>query len=194
MAAIGLTIAAIFSHAVLSNHSAMAHCQAFLFLEAIMTDMPDSITLSNDPFADWAALIAAQTKLENEIFDLNKTALLNALASAGVTRVVVAFDGYGDSGQIGDIEVHAGDERAAMPNCMVEMAEVTTGQAELSRSPVNIAIAIENMAYGVLKKTHCGWENEDGAFGDVTFDVAEQTITLDYNERYTATEFYCHQF
>ena len=37
-------------------------------------------------------------------------------------------------------------------------------------------------------------ENNDGAYGDVIFDTEEETITLDYNERYTASENYTHTF
>jgi hypothetical protein len=37
--------------------------------------------------------------------------------------------------------------------------------------------------------THCGWENNDGAYGDFIFDVAKRTITLDFNERYTASDY-----
>ena len=38
--------------------------------------------------------------------------------------------------------------------------------------------------------THDGWENSDGAYGDFTFDVAERTITLDYNERLHAVRIF----
>ena len=54
--------------------------------------------------------------------------------------------------------------------------------------------AVEQLAYDFLSETHGGWENNGGAYGEFTFDVAEGTITLDYNERYTATEFYSHEF
>jgi hypothetical protein len=47
---------------------------------------------------------------------------------------------------------------------------------------------VETLAYEVLAMTHCGWENNDGAFGDIVFDVAERTITLEYNERYSSFE------
>ena len=50
------------------------------------------------------------------------------------------------------------------------------------------------VAYDFLSETHGGWENNDGAYGEFSFDVAARTITLDYNERYTATEFYSHEF
>ena len=59
---------------------------------------------------------------------------------------------------------------------------------------MSISDAVESLAYDVLEKTHCGWENGDGAYGDVIFDVAEGAITLDYNERFTASENHTHTF
>ena len=43
-------------------------------------------------------------------------------------------------------------------------------------------------------KTHGGWENNDGAYGEYTFDVAERTITLDYNERHMESDYSMHVF
>ena len=77
----------------------------------------------------------AQAQLEAELFTLNKGALLNALALAGVTRVVVSFDGYGDSGQIENVEVQAGDDQVAMPGAAIEIAEAIWDQAEPSVRP-----------------------------------------------------------
>jgi hypothetical protein len=76
----------------------------------------------------------------------------------------------------------------------IEVVEALWGEAELKRSAVSISAAIESLAYGALEQTHSGWENNDGAYGDIVFDVAERTITLDYNERYTASENYTHCF
>jgi hypothetical protein len=146
------------------------------------------------PLSDWEMKAVAQAQLEAELFTLNKGALLNALALAGVTRVVVSFDGYGDSGQIENVEVQAGDDQVAMPGAAIEFSEAIWDQAEPRRSSAGIAAVVESLAYAVLEKTHCGWENSDGAFGDVIFDVAEGVITLDYNERYTASENYTHAF
>jgi hypothetical protein len=92
------------------------------------------------------------------------------------------------------VEAQAGDDPASMPGASIEIAEAVWDQAEPKRSSVSIAAAIESLAYDVLEKTHCGWENNDGAYGDVIFDVEEGTITLDYNERYTASENYTHTF
>ena len=159
-----------------------------------MTDTSATTSEPVAPLSDWEMKAVAQAKLEAELFTLNKGALLDALALAGVMRVVVSFDGYGDSGQIENVEVQAGDDQIAMPTAAIEIAEAVWDQAEPKRSTVGIAEAVESLAYDVLEKTHCGWENNDGAYGDIVFDVEEETITLDYNERYTASENCSHTF
>lgn len=159
-----------------------------------MTDTPDMPPNAEAPFSDWEAKAAARAKLEAELFAINKTALLNALALAGVTHVTVSFDGYGDSGQIENVEVRAGDDEAIMPAATIEIAESVWDEPEPKWSSVSIASAVESLAYDVLERTHCGWENNDGAYGDVVFDVADGVITLDYNERYTASENHTHTF
>ncbi|KEZ19420.1 hypothetical protein CP98_01941 [Sphingobium yanoikuyae] len=50
------------------------------------------------------------------------------------------------------------------------------------------------MAYDLLKEKHDGWENSDGAYGEFTFDVAAQTITLDYNERFMSSEHHAYSW
>lgn len=159
-----------------------------------MTDTSDTTPESAAPLSDWEMKAVARAKLEAELFTLNKAALLNAMALAGVTRVVVSFDGYADSGQIENVEAQAGDDPVAMPAAAIEIAEAVWDQEEPKRSSVSIAAAVESLAYDVLEKTHCGWENNDGAYGDIVFDAEEETITLDYNERYTASENYTHTF
>ena len=106
----------------------------------------------------------------------------------------MTFDGYGDSGQIENVDVRAGDDYVAMPDARIELAQALWRQSAPERSTVTIAVAVESLVYDVLERTHGGWENNDGAYGDITSDVAERTITLDYNERHTASENYTHSF
>ena len=54
--------------------------------------------------------------------------------------------------------------------------------------------AIEKLAYDFLEEEHDGWENEDGAYGEFTFDVGERTIRLEYNERVMTTSYFEHEF
>ena len=159
-----------------------------------MTNASDIPVADDSVSSDWETKRAAHDQLHTELQPLNKTALFDALAAAGVTHVVVSFDGYGDSGQIENVEVKAGDTVVAMPEGTIEIAEAVWDQSEPNRSTVSIADEIEHLVYDLLNDTHCGWENNDGAYGDFTFDVAERTITLDYNERYTASEYSQHVF
>jgi len=159
-----------------------------------MTNTSYNTPESQAPLSEWEMKAAARAKLDAELFAVNKTALLNALEIAGVTRVVVSFDGYGDSGQIENMEAQVGDDPVTMPGTAIEIAESVWDQTEPKRASVSISDAVESLAYDVLEKTHCGWENGDGAYGDVIFDVAEGVITLDYNERYTASENHTHTF
>lgn len=152
------------------------------------------ISATDNGLIDWEAKRAARDQLHRELQPLNKAALFDALAAAGVTHVVVSFDGYGDSGQIENVEVKAGHTIVAMPEATIEIAEAVWDQPEPNRTSISIADEIERLVYDLLNDTHCGWENSDGAYGDFTFDVAERTITLDYNERYTASDYSQHLF
>jgi hypothetical protein len=159
-----------------------------------MSNTSDTPTADDTVLPDWETKRAAQNRLHAELQPLNKAALFDALAAAGVTLVVVSFDGYGDSGQIENVEVKAGDTVIAMPEGTIEIAEAVWDEIEPDRSTISIADAVERLVYDFLTGTHCGWENNDGAYGDFTFDVAARTITLDYNERYTASDYSQHVF
>ena len=159
-----------------------------------MTNVSDTPSADNSGQSEWEVKRAAQDRLHADLQPRNKTALFDALAAAGVTHVIVTFDGYGDSGQIENVEVKAGDTVLAMPEATIEIAEAVWGKPEPDRTAVSIADVIERLVYDLLTDTHCGWENNDGAYGDLTFDVAERTITLDYNERYTTSDYSQHVF
>jgi hypothetical protein len=122
----------------------------------------------------------------------NKTAVFDALAAAGVATVTVSFDGYGDSGQIERLEVEGAVD--ALPGATIEIATPVWGELEPQRQSMPVADAIEKLIYDFLGSAHDGWEDNDGAYGEFTFDVADRTISLDYNERYTASVNYSHEF
>lgn len=126
----------------------------------------------------------------------NRTALFDALAAAGITRVVVRFDGYGDSGQIEDITAYdASGAETGLPDApRITLLRTQHGAPEAVSEVHGIGDALESLAYGFLAETHGGWENNDGAFGDFTFDVVRRTIALDYNERYAASVNHQHEF
>jgi hypothetical protein len=118
--------------------------------------------------------------------------LFDSLAAAGIETVTVIFDGYGDSGQIERIDVEPGEGAILLPSDRIEIAR--TESPEIERQTLTVREAIEALIYDFLRQTHSGWEINDGAYGEFTFDVAERTIKLDYNERYTSSENYSHEF
>lgn len=128
-----------------------------------------------------------QARIEN-LRPANKQALFDALVAAGITQVIVTFDGYGDSGQVEDITASAGDADVPLVEADVAVACPTWGCAHVETRRMTLAAALEHLVYDCLAEAHPGWENSDGAFGSFTFDVAARTITLDHNDRYVAVE------
>ena len=134
------------------------------------------------------------TALSDSIRPSNKNTLFDALAAAGITSVLVHFDGCGDSGQIEDIDAVAGDQPRDLPAVELEIAHVHWGHPQIDRTTCAIRDAIERLAYDFLEQTHGGWENNEGAYGEFTFNVADRTITLEYNERFESSEYTQHIF
>ncbi|MCF8710517.1 hypothetical protein L3X40_22125 [Rhizorhapis sp. SPR117] len=155
-----------------------------------MTDAPQ-------PAIDMAAIMQRFSQWEADAAELvpqNKARLFACLASTGITPVTVTFDGYGDSGQIEDIAGFIGDEPADLPGSTVEVKTPHHSADQPVANCLSASEAIENLAYDLLRQTHWGWENNDGAYGEFTFDVTAGTITLDYNERLTSSENYAHEW
>lgn len=159
-----------------------------------MADTPDPDVTTTPTFNDYLTQAAARDLLQAELLPANKAAIFAALASAGIVSVVVVFDGGGDSGQIESIEARDAAGDIALPDMPVEIASPSYSDPSIDRRTMPLADAIETMAYDLLAATHCGWENNDGAYGEFTFDVVTRVISLDHNDRYVAVESYSHEF
>ena len=115
----------------------------------------------------------AYLKAQAEANERSKAAVMDVLAAAGITAVQVAFDGSGDSGQIEEVNAFIGEAPAELPE-----TPVTDENLPLKK-------AIEDLCYGYLTQLHDGWENNDGAFGEFTFDVQGRSIRFEFNGRFT---------
>lgn len=149
---------------------------------------------TNDTIADWLRQEAERRQQAIELRPINKAALFEILAKAGITDVTVSFDGSGDSGQIESVEPFAGDNATELPAGDVELVRPGDSGSSPQRTTHTVPEAIETLAYDMLEEEHDGWENNDGAFGEFTFDVAERSITLEYHERYVNSIYHEHSF
>ena len=151
--------------------------------------------MSSPDFAAYEAKCAAVRALQAEILPTNKAALFQALSYAGIRNVVVSFDGYGDSGQIESITAtDAAGAEVAIPLTDITVKNVDFDACTIIEATTTAGDFIETMAYYFLEQTHDGWENGEGAFGEFTFDVGEQSITLEYSERYVETHYHEYEF
>jgi hypothetical protein len=116
---------------------------------------------------------------------LNKGAVFDALSATGITHVAVGFDGEGDQGQIEGAAAYAGDATVEFPATTVTLYRVQFGAEQPTTHEMSLREAVEELCYGYLEQEHGGWENNDGAFGEFTLDVADQRIDLDFNGRFT---------
>ena len=122
----------------------------------------------------------------------NKAILFAALAAAGIHRVTVGYDGSGDSGQIEDVEAwDAGNESIPFP--ADRKIQLASDNPDHPLPEQNLEAAVEHLCWDCLE-IHCGWENNDGAFGTFVFDVPAGTVALEHNERYTEVNTSTHEF
>lgn len=168
------------------------------------TDTPNSASLAPDTATaaqldqavpDYAALDAAHQALSARLHPANKADLFAVLAGAGVVTVTVAFDGYGDSGQIESVDAISKDGVSReLPATSIMIRRALWGEAEPTSEEMTVAEAVERLAYDLLGGAHPGWEINDGSYGAFVFDVAAGTITLDCNVRFTDSELHSSTF
>lgn len=161
-----------------------------------MTDEnPPPATTRIADAADFLTRYQAFEAKAAELHPANKAALFAVLRDLGIASIFVRFDGYGDSGQIEEgTAVGVDKAECSLPEGQVRFQKIHFGQDEPETLSEPLAEAIETLVYAYLSSTHGGWENNAGAFGDFIFDVAADSITLDYNERFESSEHYSHKF
>ncbi|KIC39831.1 hypothetical protein RA27_17425 [Ruegeria sp. ANG-R] len=95
--------------------------------------------------------------------------LIAQLRGLGITEVIAEYEGYGDSGNIEDVTVR----------------------------PVGVKLTddqfaeVGDFAWSFAYHQHPGFENNEGGYGTLTWDVAADSITLDHADRYIECS-HCH--
>lgn len=134
---------------------------------------------------------------EKKLIPANKSEIFNSCKLLGITEIHVFFDGCGDSGQIESITYKAGSNEFKLQ----EVPKVISYQAKFDGETIvaekfecTLPGSIENFVYKMLENNHSGWENNDGAYGDFFFNVEEENVIAEYNERFTDVTTTEHKF
>ena len=100
-----------------------------------------------------------------------RSALLPQLRALGVIEVIAEYEGYGDSGNVEDVTVQP-------------------ARIEL---PDDLRAKVEEFAWCFAYHQHPGFENNEGGYGTLTWDVTADSITLDHADRYVECTHTCDE-
>ena len=96
------------------------------------------------------------------------------LLVAGAVKVIGAYDGCGDSGQIDSLLLLRAN------GTTVPMEEAQQAQ-------------IEGLFYDLLEVRHGGWENNDGAYGEFIWELNNDVLTHQHFERVIDSDLTMHE-
>lgn len=125
-----------------------------------------------------------------------KSQLYANLARVGIWRVVIEYDGCGDSGCIADITLYDADDKViTMPETQVAYTTEASGFNYKTNRPSTprktctgpLREAIETWCYDLLELHFAGWEDNEGADGSIELNVPLNTASWEHNRRFTDT-------
>lgn len=119
--------------------------------------------------------------------------VLSVCKASDYARIVVTFDGCGDSGQIEDMDFQFND---SMPpkhpaTLSIGVFDVQEGFAHhegrwepiIKQKELTLADALETVTYDILNENIPGWEINEGTSGTINYDIATGVIRCEFNER-----------
>jgi hypothetical protein len=124
----------------------------------------------------------------------NKAAIFDALEAAGIAYVEVPFNGSGDEGFVGEPTAYINNGSTespqytptTLPSLMIPWQAMSIEGQEIIEER-NLSDALDAATWDCTYATSCGWQDNDGAEGTVTFQCDMRTIEVEMAEFYTAT-------
>lgn len=128
--------------------------------------------------------------------------LFAACAHLKIKKIEVLFDGEGDSGQIEETNFY--NEKSEEVHPVVDLGEcvvvvghrlVDSGWEDVTKTTkLTLEEAAEQIAYDMLEERHAGWENNEGAYGTIHFDIDERKVRCEFNERIVEADYSEEEF
>jgi hypothetical protein len=117
-----------------------------------------------------------------------KPILIGALQQAGAARVCISYDGYGDDGAVGDIVAAARDNGNADISGALDYPTHCDWNNVTRMSRGSLHAALTDFAEVTLAHFYGGWEDNDGALGEIEIDVDAGSLVLTHSTRLMTTE------
>lgn len=132
-------------------------------------------------------------RLKRESQTEDRATVMAALKACGITKVVIRYDGYGDSGGVEECTVEGGQgQESLMVPVQTILVDWSTAEKTIQMTPLRDVL--ETLAMQYVAVEHGGWENNEGGSGEVTFDPAADAIMVSHTENYIATEDFSHTY
>lgn len=117
--------------------------------------------------------------------------LVAMLRDAGVETVTAHYDAYGDSGNI--------EEVVLLPE--LPKVELVAVEAEADRPQEDAdhrlttadASKLDDFLWSTVYGLHPGFENNEGGYGDISWDVTADSISIEHSERFVDVNCYSHE-
>jgi len=125
----------------------------------------------------------------------NRDILLDALGASGIAMVVARFDGKNGDGRVEELAAYAPDgDTTDIPVVDLTVREVVFDTARTVPEQRSLRGAIEIMAYTLLEHSHGEWCAGAGGSGELVFNAASRTVTLDYHQRVMTVRHHWQRF
>lgn len=125
----------------------------------------------------------------------NRAAIFTALRDDGVLRAIVGYSGSGDSGGTEGVRFEMPDggtlTEIAMAPQYRQSSQWRDGawQTTVSLEDKPLEDALTDFAMDAVDQHYGGWEDNDGASGEVVFDATDGTIVIEHRAYFTDSEY-----
>lgn len=130
-----------------------------------------------------------------DVVEDNKKIIFKALKALKIKEVFVDYNGYGDSGQINEINFQKASGKSVDINklsqgLIMKGLKRTAGWTTFSTTPnyedvpssYSLKEAIQDLCYDLLEQRHPGWEINSGSDGTFVFNVTSEKIKWEHND------------
>ena len=107
--------------------------------------------------------------------------------------VTVEYDGCGDSGAIDSVSASTAGTAVDFPDTRIDIEDLSH-DGQIFVKLMGLEDGVDMITSDLLAWHHAGWENGDGASGELTFHVDTEVIEFRQDARFTDYETFNYEF